>query len=64
MNIHGFNIDGDPTGLEYLVNNASALQAAIDIVRAQGSTSFVYKDRHFVLLPASTAERITPSAVP
>ena len=56
MNIHGFNIDGDPTGLEYLANNSSAIQAAIDVVRAQGSTSFVYRDKHFVLLPASTAD--------
>ena len=53
MDIHGNTIDGDPDGLQYLIEHAVALQRLIDEVRAAGSASFLYRDRRFVVLPTA-----------
>lgn len=54
MDINGYRIDGDSVGLRYLIDNSAAIAQLIDRVRVQGSASFMYQQKHYVVLPTSS----------
>jgi hypothetical protein len=58
MNIGGFQIEGDSAGLKFLSLNKQAIRGLVNIVQKEGTASFMYLAKRYVVFPSPSGTYI------
>ena len=53
MIINGYTVEGDPDGLAYLEQHSNAFPALMDLIRREGTSSFMVGNRRFIIMPGT-----------
>lgn len=54
MDIHGYQFDGEREGLAYVLENEQAISELVSRVRQNGSASFLYQEKHYIVMPTAS----------